>query len=550
MTGHRRIPFNTVLVPHLLPRLFLGGVLLLGMTISQAQAAPSLVMDVDTGRVLFSEEATDPWFPASVTKLMTAYVALKEAKEGRITLDTPLIVTKRASSASPSKMGLRAGTQVTLDNALKMVMVKSANDMAVTVAEGVGGSVESFAVMMNREAVRLGMRESYFVNPHGLPNAQQKSSARDLAILGRALLQDFPEHNGLWGIGAIQHGTRVMANTNGLIGRYYGAEGMKTGFICSSGFNVVATASRGGRRLLVVVLGSPSASERTIKAGELLDRGFTSSGSLGASLYDLPQGYGSPPDKRSEICSGKRRSIPLEDESEVVFPGTFGVGGNTENAALEMLIPQAGGAVVTAASRRARMGGRNIGTPIVVYTGPAPGVNIAARGPEKLTQVAVRPEDKTSKTRTASRTKQKNRDVPAPQGVPSIMTPDETSAPTVASLAGARRSATKPRPLLEGDEETLTKAKPVQRPGSQRAISGQASPSQRASHGAIRAKLKDDASKDSKAKPKSQASSITPDKAKAKSLKEKSSGAQSQKHGASVQAKAKTKVQEQSSDDE
>jgi D-alanyl-D-alanine carboxypeptidase len=484
--------------------LVLGRVMALSLTllfvsVATLQATPSLVMDVDSGRILHAEQASDPWFPASVTKLMTAYVALKEVKEGRITLDTPLIVSRRASSAPPSKMGLRAGAQVTLDNALKMIMVKSANDMALTISEGVGGSMESFAAMMNKEAARLGMRESHFVNPHGLPNPQQTSSARDLAVLGRALLFDFPEHQGLWGIGAIQHGSRVMPNTNGLIGRYYGAEGMKTGFICSSGFNVVATASRGGRRLLVVVLGAPSAGERTLKAGELLDKGFAGGGYVSASPHELPQGYGSAPDMRKEICGGKRRGMPLEDESDLVLPGTFGVGGNTENAALEMLIPQAGGAAVSGGARRARLAQRNIGTPVVVYTGSAPNVDIAARGPGKLTNVAVRPEKENAKSRVVAKSKSKIRDVPQLAAAPSIIQPERSPSASVASLGAIPQKATtptlnkpkvsKPRPLQEGKvgKEASSSSssrivvddieEPVKlRPSSQAAIGGNVRP--------------------------------------------------------------------------
>src|SRR3712207_2291165 len=211
-------------------------------------ATPSLVVDVDSGRVLYAERATDPWYPASVTKLMTAYVALQAVRQGRLSLDTPLPLSELAHSMPPSKMGFPPGIEVTLDNALKIIMVKSANDVSVAIAEGIGGSVEGFADMMNAAAQRLGMRESRFVNPHGLPDERQHTSARDMAILGRALFREFPEHAGYFQIGAIKFGRRIMNNHNGLMGRYPGADGMKTGFICASGFNVVASATRNGRR--------------------------------------------------------------------------------------------------------------------------------------------------------------------------------------------------------------------------------------------------------------------------------------------------------------
>ncbi len=171
-------------------------------------------------------------------------------------------------------MGFRPGTEVTLDNALKMLMVKSPNDVAVMVAEGVSGSIEAFADDMNADAQRLGLHESHFVNPNGLHNPDHVSSARDMAIIARALLREFPDHADLFSIGAIQLGNRYIPNHNGLLGRYPGADGMKTGFTCPAGFNVVASANHNGRRLIVVVLGAPTARARNQEAADLFDRGF------------------------------------------------------------------------------------------------------------------------------------------------------------------------------------------------------------------------------------------------------------------------------------
>ena len=157
---------------------------------------------------------------------------------------------------APTKMGLPVGTQVTVDNALKMLMVKSANDMAVVIAEGVGGSIDGFADMMNANARRLGMTQSNFVNPNGLPADNHVTSARDLGILARALIHEFPDYNFYWHIPSIRYGNRIMHNYNSLLDRYPGADGMKTGFICASGYNVVASATRNGRRLIAIVLGA------------------------------------------------------------------------------------------------------------------------------------------------------------------------------------------------------------------------------------------------------------------------------------------------------
>src|SRR5580693_7037130 len=249
----------------------------LALGASSVQATPYLVVDVDSDQVLMENEATAQWYPASLTKLMTVYVALDAVRGGKLTLDTPLVMSPHAARMPPSKMGFRHGTEVTLDNALKMLMVKSPNDVAVMVAEGVSGSVEAFADDMNAAGQHLGLKESHFVNPNGLHDPNHYSSARDMATIGRALFKEFPEHADLFDIGAIQLGNQIIPNHNGLLGRYPGADGMKTGFTCPAGFNVVASATRNGRRLIVVVMGAPSARDRNLEASQLFDRGFSQS---------------------------------------------------------------------------------------------------------------------------------------------------------------------------------------------------------------------------------------------------------------------------------
>ena len=239
-----------------------------------ARAEATLLVDVESGRVLHAENAAYPWHPASVTKLMTLYTTLRAVKEGRITLDTPFRVSANALAQSPTKMGFKVDTVVTVDNAIKMMMVKSANDMAVLLAEGVAGSIDAFAGEMNANARGLGMVQSNFVNPNGLPDDRQIMSARDLAILARALIREFPEYDDYWHLHSIRFGRRVIHNYNKLLDLYPGADGMKTGFVCASGFNLVATATRNGRRLIAVVLGAPSASVRTYHAARLLEEGF------------------------------------------------------------------------------------------------------------------------------------------------------------------------------------------------------------------------------------------------------------------------------------
>ena len=295
-----------------------------GLTMSPAGAEALLVIDSESGKVLYAQNAGNPWYPASVTKLMTAYVTLRAVKEGRLDLETPLVVSANAASQSPVKMGFGVGTVVTVDNALKMLMVKSANDMAVVLAEGVAGSVENFADDMNTNARRLGMIQSSFVNPNGLPADDQVSSARDLAILARALIRELPEYDYYWHLPGIRMGKMVRWNYNTLIGRYPGADGMKTGFICASGFNLVASATRNGRRLIAVVLGAPSSAARAMKAAQLLERGFNSASGL--SWFMAPYGTveslqpiaAAPPNLRDAMCGPHRKRPATEDEDDLV----------------------------------------------------------------------------------------------------------------------------------------------------------------------------------------------------------------------------------------
>ncbi len=298
-------------------RTVVGLAAMLALGAVSAQATPYVVADADSGQVLIDNEATAQWFPASLTKLMTVYVALDAVRGGKLTLDTPLVMSARAARMPSSKMGFRPGTEVTLDNALKMLMVKSPNDVAVMVAEGVSGSVEAFANDMNAAAQRLGLHESHFVNPNGLHDPAHVSSARDMAMIARALLREFPDHADLFSIGALQLGNQYIANHNGLLGRYPGADGMKTGFTCPAGFNVVASANHSGRRLIVVVLGAPTAKSRNQEAADLFDRGFAMGGGSG-SLESLPSSGTGAPNMRADVCLRRSAAAIAAAEDEGV----------------------------------------------------------------------------------------------------------------------------------------------------------------------------------------------------------------------------------------
>lgn len=290
-------------------------VLLVGMLApSLVRANPLLLADVETGEVLYERDGTMPWYPASLTKLMTAYVAFREARAGHIAFDTLIPITHRALSVETTRSGAQWGQSITLDGALKFMLVQSANDMAITVAEGVGGRVEDFVALMNKAAKEIGMKDTQFANPNGLYAPNQYTSARDLAVLARRIITEFPEHKSYFSISGLDAETGFRGNTNGLIGRYPGADGMKTGFICPSGFNLVATAARDGRRLIAVVLGTESGAMRVARSARLLDYGFFDQPSTQKTLADLPPSKTStPPDLRMKICGGQIVERSLSD---------------------------------------------------------------------------------------------------------------------------------------------------------------------------------------------------------------------------------------------
>jgi D-alanyl-D-alanine carboxypeptidase len=369
----------------------LGSLAAVTLTTTPARAESTILIDAETGKVLREQNSTYPWYPASTTKLMTLYVTLKAIRDHRITPDTLFTVSRNAYMQAPTKMGFPIGTQVTVDNALKMLMVKSANDMAVLLAEGVSGSIDKFADLMTLTAQSLGMTESNFVNPNGLPADGQITSARDLAILARALIRDFPQDSFYWHIPAIQYGKRVVRNYNPLIGRYPGTDGMKTGFICASGFNLVATATRDNKHLIAVVLGAPSGAARAVKAAEMLESGFTSNPlawlmpSLG-TVDQLKPIKADPPNLKDEMCGGHRKRPASDDEDEEAgaaegapadgsAANDAGNGGSTgSNVTVSEATPHF--SVLLSALRAPTPKNANLMsdegpvTPIVVYTGP------------------------------------------------------------------------------------------------------------------------------------------------------------------------------------
>lgn len=459
-------------------------------TPARAHAEATLLVEADSGKVLEAENATFPWHPASLTKVMTAYVTLKAVKDGRITLDKLITVSPHAAAEKPSKMGFPPGTQVTVDNALKMMMVKSANDMAVVLAEGVGGSVDGFSAMMNETAARLGMTQTTYVNPNGLPDDRQVTSARDLAILARAFIRDLPEYEYFVHIPAIRYGRRVTQNFNKLIGRFPGADGMKTGFICASGFNLMATATQNGRRLIAVVLGASSSQMRSIKAIKLLERGFAGTTNLTwlrpalGTVDNLAPIAAAPPDLRDDVC-GPRRKRPASDDPEDDTIASV----VTNNPALSFfadglkpptLRPEDMLAAAPAAA-----------DPVIVYTGPTrTGADlIATAAADAAAQEAAA--ENYRKSRAAKRRGGKAHASTDSKGNKRTTVTIDTRKPTAGTKsADAGDAKTKPSTKPAAKPAARASAKPAEKPAAKPATAAKPAPKGKPKHAASETKPK------------------------------------------------------------
>lgn len=288
---------------------FLAASMIPSLTASPAMARPEIAIDMTTGLVVEHHDAFQRWYPASLTKLMTAYVTFRAIKSGRLSLKSPVIMTEEAASEPPGKMYFEPGVGFTIDSALKYILIKSANDVAVALAQAVAGSTEAFVDTMNAEAWRIGMTSSKFVNPHGLPEDGQYTTARDMALLAIALRREFPQFASYFDLEGFSLGEKEYPNHNILIGRFDGANGMKTGFICASGFNLVSSATRNGKTVIAVVLGAESQKERAEESARLLHKALT--GARGtvplAMLKPYGEGRSEVADISDQICTPEAR---------------------------------------------------------------------------------------------------------------------------------------------------------------------------------------------------------------------------------------------------
>lgn len=258
----------------IVPILTLILAIVLGFASSAQARYASIVIDYETGRVLSEQGADERRHPASLTKIMTLYLVFEALDQGRIALNTRWTVSEFAAGQSPTKLGLDAGDRVTVRDVILGLITRSANDAAVVAAEGLAGSEPRFAEIMTRRAREIGMPRTVFMNASGLPHDDQITTVRDMATLGREIIRRFPHHYHYFSTREFTFEGRKFNNHNRLMGWYEGADGIKTGFIRASGFNLVASAVRDGRRIVGAVIGGPNPSERDQHMGRLLDAGF------------------------------------------------------------------------------------------------------------------------------------------------------------------------------------------------------------------------------------------------------------------------------------
>lgn len=297
-----------------LGRVVLLTALIFSLTLNDAEAArkkkaepqpnnkyASIVIDARTGMVLSQDNADRSLHPASLTKIMTMVLVFDALQSGKITQRTQLVASSRGASMPPSRVGLRPGQTISVYDALRTLATKSANDVAVTVAENLGGSEQRFVMLMNLKARQIGMTNTTFVNASGLHDNRQFSSARDMAKLAKFLIDSYPQYYSIFGVKSYSYGGKILRNHNRLMESYQGMDGIKTGYVAASGFNLVASARRGDTRLIGVVFGGKTTNSRNEHMRDLLDKGFVKfaqmrmTGKYGQALNSVPAPAVLPP---------------------------------------------------------------------------------------------------------------------------------------------------------------------------------------------------------------------------------------------------------------
>lgn len=300
---------------------------------------PFIMIDARSGEVLMEGRSGEPYYPASLTKLMTSYIIFQKLRAGLMKPDQQLTVSELANSQEPSKIGVPVGKTVSVDFALQALLVYSANDMAYVLAEGADGSIAAFADEMNANAKRLGLTASHFQNPNGLFDPRHVSSARDLAVLAAVIINEFPEYQKYFIQPFVEVGKKRLPNRNILIRTMPEADGMKTGFVCASGFNLVASATRNGRRLIAVVMGMKNSAARAAAARAMLEEGFDMPPAPRRKVADvpnLPQGAIVPVDMTGTVCRSKPL-VTVQDGAELAgWAASFGTYDSADKAQMAL----------------------------------------------------------------------------------------------------------------------------------------------------------------------------------------------------------------------
>jgi D-alanyl-D-alanine carboxypeptidase len=274
---------GATVLPHARQSFWHAGFLLMLLAFCMTLAAPAaeanpkfaaITVDARNGKVLFAENADSIRHPASLTKMMTLYVLFQDLESGRLTLNSPIRMSARAAGMAPSKLGVRAGGSITVETAIRALVVKSANDVAAAVAENLAGSEKEFAQRMTRTARAIGMTRTTFANASGLPNPRQVTTARDMATLGLRLMRDYPQYYPYFRTRSFVYEGRTIRGHNRLLGTYDGTDGIKTGYINASGFNLVSSVRRGDKRLVGVVLGGRTGASRDAYMKQMLTKNF------------------------------------------------------------------------------------------------------------------------------------------------------------------------------------------------------------------------------------------------------------------------------------
>ncbi|MCW4153024.1 SPOR domain-containing protein [Halomonas sp. 18H] len=363
--------------------LFCIATLLTSTAQAQNPRYAGIVVDTETSEILYAENADAPRYPASLTKMMTLYMLFESLERGSMKLNQPLPVSSTASKMPATKLWLKPGSSLPVETAIKALVVRSANDVAVVVAEALGGSEDHFARMMTSRAHEMGMQDTIFRNASGLPDDRQVTTARDMAMLARRLMLDFPEYYHYFSKSRFSWRGKTVTGHNNLLDTYPGADGLKTGFIRASGFNVATSAKRHGRRMLAVVMGGYSSSSRDEHMADLLDRGFMRASlnngrgflantriandyllprserpmlpsggmmaSRGNSVASLPSSPASPP-VDTDAASGGTASTPSQDETIVANASSTASASNTSSSATTSSSPNIANATNTASN--------------------------------------------------------------------------------------------------------------------------------------------------------------------------------------------------------